>query len=137
MQQILIGDYHAMAVLLALPAWFWNPLLSYLTAAPLLVIGVSLAIKKSRRRRTGWKKSSFVVLCSLACPWWCSVESTSSIPQEWWVPVASPRWYRLDSVPCFLGLSGGSVSDSGRLEHSVPEICRVVGRTFRGPGSMF
>ena len=36
------------AVLLALPAWFsWNPLLSYVAAVLLLVVGVSIAIKKA------------------------------------------------------------------------------------------
>jgi uncharacterized membrane protein len=35
------------AVLSALPAWFWNPLLSYVTAVLLLIVGVSLAIKKT------------------------------------------------------------------------------------------
>jgi uncharacterized membrane protein len=33
------------AFLSALPAWFWNPLISYVTAVVLLVVGVSIAIK--------------------------------------------------------------------------------------------
>src|SRR3981081_9465 len=38
----------SLAVLLALPAWFsWNPVLPYVTAVLLLVVGVSLAIKKA------------------------------------------------------------------------------------------
>ncbi len=50
----------SLAVLLALPAWFWNPLLSYVTAVLLLVAGVSLAIKKAPPQANWLDK---IVLC--------------------------------------------------------------------------
>ncbi|HZS43688.1 MAG TPA: hypothetical protein VFC63_01185 [Blastocatellia bacterium] len=45
---------------LALPAWFWNPVLSYFTAAPLLVIGMCLAIKNAPRQASWLDK---IILC--------------------------------------------------------------------------
>jgi uncharacterized membrane protein len=48
------------AVLSALPAWFWNPLLSYVTAVLLLVIGVSIAVKKAPPRANWLDK---IILC--------------------------------------------------------------------------
>jgi uncharacterized membrane protein len=49
------------AVLSALPAWFsWNPLLPYVTAVLLLVVGVSIAIKKAPPRASWLDK---IILC--------------------------------------------------------------------------
>lgn len=49
------------AVLLALPAWFsWNPLLSYVAAVVLLVVGVSIAIKNAPPQANWMDK---IVLC--------------------------------------------------------------------------
>jgi uncharacterized membrane protein len=48
------------ALLSALPAWFWNPLLSYVTAVLLLIVGVSLAIKKAPPRAHWLDK---IILC--------------------------------------------------------------------------
>jgi uncharacterized membrane protein len=48
------------ALVWALPAWFWNPLLSYFTAALLLVIGVSIAIKKAPPQANWLDK---IILC--------------------------------------------------------------------------
>jgi len=50
-----------MQILSALPTWFsWNPLLSYFTAVVLLVIGVSIVIKKAPPQ-TNWQET--IVLC--------------------------------------------------------------------------
>jgi len=49
------------AVLLALPAWFsWNPVLPYVTAVLLLVVGVSLAMKKAPPHASWLEK---IILC--------------------------------------------------------------------------
>jgi uncharacterized membrane protein len=48
------------AVLSALPAWFWNPLLSYVIAVLLLVVGVSIAIQKAPPRANWLNK---IILC--------------------------------------------------------------------------
>jgi uncharacterized membrane protein YphA (DoxX/SURF4 family) len=48
------------ALVWALPAWFWNPLLSYFTAALLLAIGLSIAIKKAAPQANWLDK---IILC--------------------------------------------------------------------------
>jgi uncharacterized membrane protein len=48
------------ALVWALPAWFWNPLLSYFTAVLLLAIGVGIAIKKDPPQANWLDK---IILC--------------------------------------------------------------------------
>lgn len=48
------------AALAALPAWFWNPMLSYVSAVLLLIAGVSIAIQKSSPKANWLEK---ITLC--------------------------------------------------------------------------
>jgi hypothetical protein len=100
---------------LALPVWFaWDPLLPYVTAPFLLVLGMGLAIKNAPPQANWIDK---IVLCG---------------------PVFIAMPMVVFGMDHYLFPAGtGRIIQASKNEHRVPEIRMVVGRAFRNHASLF